>query len=234
MRLTQRLGLVRHVADAEGDRIGVERAVVIAQGFGVLRLPAEALDAALLRPLHADGEHVLIDVTHHDLRAPGGHAEGDVAGATGHVEDRFARARLHPADELVLPQPMHARGHGIVHDVIILRDAGEDVADKLRLLFGRHLAIAEGDGLAGCWFAHGAGSSGVFPPEQRALRDAPGGRRRTDLPSAGGSPRNHRRQPGLDRRVPEAQAGSAIRLGGPIWARKSGLPSGMPCARRIA
>jgi hypothetical protein len=49
-----------------------------------------------------------IDVGHRHS-APGGvPAEGDVARAAGHVEDRLALARLHPADELILPQPVHA------------------------------------------------------------------------------------------------------------------------------
>ena len=59
---------------------------------------------ALHRPLDADVEHLLVDVGDRDLGAALGQAEGDVAGAAGHVEDRLARLRLHPADEVVLPQ----------------------------------------------------------------------------------------------------------------------------------
>ena len=51
----------------------------------------------LLGALHADVEHVGVDVGDGHLRAAPGHAEGDVAGAAGHVEDRSPGARLHPA-----------------------------------------------------------------------------------------------------------------------------------------
>ena len=77
-----------------------------------------------------------------------GEAEGDVAGAAGHVEDLLARARVHAADEAVLPQPVHAARHGVVHQVVAGGDAGEDAADA-RGLFGRgDVFVAEGDGLA--------------------------------------------------------------------------------------
>ena len=62
----------------------------------------------------------------------GGHAEGDVAGAAGHVEDRLAGARLHLGDEAVLPQPVHAARHQVVHQVVVARDGREDPADAAR------------------------------------------------------------------------------------------------------
>jgi hypothetical protein len=37
----------------------------------------------------------------------------------GHVEHRLARLRLHPADELVLPQPVQAARHRVVHHVVL-------------------------------------------------------------------------------------------------------------------
>ena len=70
-----------------------------------------------------------IDVGDGDLGAAPGHAEGDVAGAAGHVEDALAGARLHPGDEAVLPQPVHAARHQVVHQVVAARDGREDPAD---------------------------------------------------------------------------------------------------------
>jgi hypothetical protein len=64
------------------------------QFLGVLAGPDQAVDAALHRALDADVEHVLVDVGHGDSAPGGGQAEGDVAGAARHVEDRLALARL--------------------------------------------------------------------------------------------------------------------------------------------
>ena len=77
-------------------------------------------------------------------RAAARHAEGDVAGAAGHVEDLLAGARLHPGDEAVLPQPVHAARHGVVHQVVAARDRAEDLADAARLLLGADQLVAEG------------------------------------------------------------------------------------------
>ena len=48
-----------------------------------------------------------------------GDAKGDVARAAGHVEDVPARLRIEPFDHGVLPQPMDAGRHQIVHQVVI-------------------------------------------------------------------------------------------------------------------
>ena len=74
-----------------------------------------------------------------------GHAEGDVAGAAGHVEDRLAGARLHPGDEAVLPQPVHAARHQVVHQVVAARDRRKHAADAARLLLGADQLVAEID-----------------------------------------------------------------------------------------
>ena len=90
-----------------------------------------------LRPLDADVEHLRIDVGDRHRGAGAGEAEGDVAGAAGHVEDRLALARRHPADERVLPQPVQAARHQVVHQVVARGDAGEDAAHPPRLFLGR-------------------------------------------------------------------------------------------------
>ena len=103
MRLAERRRDIGDVADAESDRIGVEEAIGEGQRLGVGLGPDEAVDAAFLRALHAHFEHRRIDVRHRHARAVALEAEGDVAGAAGHVEDLLARARLHATDEAVLP-----------------------------------------------------------------------------------------------------------------------------------
>ena len=100
---------------------------------------------ALLGALLADLEHVGVDVGDRHLRAAPRHAEGDVAGAAGHVEDALARPRLHAGDEAVLPQPVHAARHQVVHHVVAARDRAEDAADAPRLFLGADQLVAEID-----------------------------------------------------------------------------------------
>ena len=72
------------------------------------------------------------------------HAEGDVAGAAGDVEDVPALrgrgagggreragvgAGVEGAHEVVFPQAMDAEGHEVVHGVVGAGDGGEDAGD---------------------------------------------------------------------------------------------------------
>src|SRR3546814_556889 len=82
-----------------------------AQFLGILFGPDERIDAAFGRTLHADAEHVGVDVGDRDARAETLHAKGDVAGAARHVEDRLAFARLDAAHEAVFPQAVHPARH---------------------------------------------------------------------------------------------------------------------------
>ena len=114
--------------------------------LGILFGPDERVDPALRRALHADAEHVRVDVGDSDAGARPLHAEGDVAGAARHVEDRLALARFDAAHEAILPQAMHTARHRIVHHVILARDAAEHFADHRGLLARGDLLIAEADG----------------------------------------------------------------------------------------
>ncbi len=145
MRFLQRVRNARHVPDSEHDRVGVEAAVAEGQRLGVLDLPLQPLEAAFLGPLLADREHVRVDVGHGHLRTLADHAEGDVSGAAGHVEDMLAGARFHPGDEAVLPQPVKAARHDVVHHVVAARDGTEDLADAAGLLFRADELLAEID-----------------------------------------------------------------------------------------
>ena len=147
MRFPQRLVDPGHVADTEGDRIGVELARGIAQLFRILARPGQAGDAAFHRAFDPNVEHVLIDIGHGHFRAAFRHAEGDVARAPRHVEHRFAVLGLHPLDETVLPQPVHAPRHRIVHDVVFAGDIRKDRADAGGLFVRGDILVSEGDGV---------------------------------------------------------------------------------------
>src|SRR4029453_6189666 len=47
-------------------------------------------------------------------------------------------------DQCILPEPVHANRHQVVHQVVARRHAFEDLADHARLFGRRHVAIAEG------------------------------------------------------------------------------------------
>src|SRR5690606_24832186 len=90
------------------------------------------------------------------------------------VEDRCAGLRLYAPHERVLPQPVQAGGHRVVHHVVLRRDAGEDLANAARLLFRADGFVAEGH-----LFAHAPPSSRRVPrapascPPVMALRTMP-------------------------------------------------------------
>ena len=145
MRLAERRRDVGHIPDAEHDRVGVKASIGKGQRLGILLPPDEAAEPALVGARFADFEHVGVDVGDGHMRAAPREAEGDVAGAAGHVEDVFAGPRLYPGDEAVLPQPVHSARHEVVHHIVAARDGAEDRTDASRLLFGRHQRIAEVD-----------------------------------------------------------------------------------------
>ena len=143
MRFFKRRRYVGYITDAESDGVGIEMLIRKAQCFGILRRPDERIDAARHRPVHADVEHIFVDIRHRHLRTGLRHAKRNVAGTTRHVENVLAFARFYPAHELVLPEPVHAARHCIVHDVIIARDIGKDPAYARCLFFRANLFIAK-------------------------------------------------------------------------------------------
>ena len=73
------------------------------------------------------------------------HAQRDVAGAAGDVEQRKRPVlrRIDRGDQRVLPGPMQPERHQIVHQVVAARDAVEHVVDQRLLVLKRHLPGAE-------------------------------------------------------------------------------------------
>ena len=145
----QRLLDARHVADAEGDRIGVESPVGKRQRLRVgFDEPHLVVEPALLRALNADAQHVGVDVGNGDARlrpACPRHPEGDVARAAGDVEmGEGARNRgMRLGDKNVLPYPVQAEGHQIVHHVVTVGDLVEHRVHQSLLLLHSNGALAE-------------------------------------------------------------------------------------------
>ena len=140
----------RHVADAEGDGDAIEAAVGIGQFFGVALLEGDReIVAALVSPLAADAKHVGIDVADGDAHVrPAGlhHAEGDVAGAAGEIEQGevpVALRRIDRGDQRVLPGAMQPARHQVVHQVVAARNRMEHVVDHALLVGQGHGAFAE-------------------------------------------------------------------------------------------
>lgn len=62
------------------------------------------------------------------------HTEGDVTSSASDIEDLLggatgATAGVKGAYEMVFPETMDAEGHGVVHDIVVGSDGGEDAGD---------------------------------------------------------------------------------------------------------
>ncbi len=164
--LGERLIDPRHVPDAEGDGRGVKAARRERQGFGIRLAEGDPVAAPPPRgALASDGEHLRVDVGNGDLGilGAGDDPEGDVAGAAGDVEDAIAARRpprrRQPRDQRVLPQPVHAARHQVVHQVVAAGDALEDAVDESLLLVEADLAEAEAGAAAALVIPRGRGAS---------------------------------------------------------------------------
>ena len=115
------------VPDAEGDRVGVEARVREGQRHRVADDPVEprrrrSAASARRRPRLSMSSVMSRTVAWPSpLDAPQ-EAEGDVAGAAGDVEQRHAGPRRQPVEHRVLPQPVDAEAHRVVHQVVARGD----------------------------------------------------------------------------------------------------------------
>ena len=174
----------RHVADAEGDGVGVEAAVGKRQRLGIAlderdRVVEPALDGALA----PDREHLGIDVDDGRARAraarrrpPGRRCRRcrrpHRAARTGRARSR--RRRLSGrVDQRVLPGAVQPARHQVVHQVVAARDAVEHVVDQRLLVVERHVPEAE-MGVLRSACAHRtyvlSGEDHSATPERRAMR----------------------------------------------------------------
>ncbi len=137
------------VADAEGDRVGVESAVAEGQVLGVgLDERHTVFEAASFGPFGPNAQHVGVDVgdRHAGLAPPRPRdAEGDVAGAACDVQmvEWARRRRTDLGGQNVLPDAMQAERHQIVHHVVAVGDLVEHRVHQTLLLRQAHLALAK-------------------------------------------------------------------------------------------
>src|SRR5690606_15645273 len=86
----QRLVDMRHIANAESNRIGIEAVVLERQFFGIGLDEFEIVGKALLdRPFTPDAQHRAVDIENGDMGLTAGSlddAESDIAGAASNVE----------------------------------------------------------------------------------------------------------------------------------------------------
>ena len=105
------------------------------------------------RAVAADLEHIGIDVADGGVEAQAcrlGCTEGDVPGTAGDVEQgegRIVFRRVQRIDHDVLPDPVQARRHQIVHQVVTGRHAVKYVVHQRLLVPQRHVPEAKMGGL---------------------------------------------------------------------------------------
>src|SRR6185437_1243068 len=145
---------VGDVAQAEGDRVGIDAGAGDRQLLGIAAQKFDAVQhAAVDGAVAADLDHAPGDVADDDLAGAAGplaDAEGDVAGAAGDIEHRLAAARRETIDEFELPQPVDAAAHQVVHQIVAPRHAVEDAAHESRFLTRGDPAVAEIGRLFAC------------------------------------------------------------------------------------
>lgn len=161
VRLAQGLLLVREVPDPERHSVKVHAVI---RHRELLCIRDEEIQVrrvcirCLKRALAALSKHVGVDIRDSDAGVGGvvdvvgvvEHAEGDVTGAAGDVEDVPALrgggagggcqgtgigAGVEGAHEVVFPQAVDAEGHEVVHSVVGGSDGGKDTGDY-RLISG--------------------------------------------------------------------------------------------------
>ena len=127
VRIAQRLGDIRDVAQAEGDGDDIERPVSDGKRFCIATNPPEALRFALIElAVSADIQHRFVDVAHGDGSAGFVlEAHGNIARAACEIEDGGGGGDIDARDEIVLPHTVHAGAHQVVHDVVTAGNGGK-------------------------------------------------------------------------------------------------------------
>ena len=137
----ERGGLVGHVAQSEADGHAIEGVVARRAAARHRRRGIDvAGEARVEQPVAADLEHgrlmsdrttrpVLPDLTQHP--------HGEIAGAAGDVERALPGLKAGERQREVLPQPMHAERHQVVHDVVLAGHRAEHRAHPLGLFAPR-------------------------------------------------------------------------------------------------
>ncbi len=129
------------------ETVGGER-----QLLGIRLQAAHVVHQALIDQTVAPAcQHGGVDVgQQHQAVGPhlAGHSRGQVAGAAGHVQRALPGPQLGQLQRETFPEPMHARGHQVVHQVVASGDGIEDAAHAPGLLCPRHALETKIGGLS--------------------------------------------------------------------------------------
>ena len=171
--LGQRLLDARHVADAEGDRIGVEARSANGSSSALASTKrtrsSSARCAARSAPTRSISGLMSATVTWVRGRRPGRRGRRRRRCRRRHRDGRTGRgARTDLCDENVLPQPMQA-GHQIVHQVVAPGDLVEHLVDEA-------LPLASGTARRPKWVFSDAEGMGALLRRRDFNRRLPGAR----------------------------------------------------------
>ena len=131
---------MRHVADAEGDRIGVEGLAVEGQFLGIgldeIEIVGEAASSSARSAPTASIEPLMSSTVACALRPRPRRCERRCRRCRRQrrARDRSGPRRIERGHHGILPDPVQAARHHVVHDVVALGDLVEDVVDQ-SLLF---------------------------------------------------------------------------------------------------
>lgn len=145
--LGQRRINMRHIAQTKGNRIDIKAFIREGQAFGIARRPLKTIQPAMVnRAVTSDAQHMLIQVAHRNIgiRAQFSfNPKGNITRTASNVEEFLPLARANFTHETILPKAVHAAGHQIIHQIVIIRHRVEDTAHKAGFLLGRYIARAE-------------------------------------------------------------------------------------------
>ena len=77
---------------------------------------------------------------------PGGHQTAQVAGAASQIQNLLAGLQTGHVDGKTFPQTVNAERHGIVHQVVVVSDGIEHIADTPNFFIDGHITKTEMSG----------------------------------------------------------------------------------------
>ncbi len=140
-------GLVGDVAQAEADGDAIEGRVGKRQALRIRLHEGDiADDAGINEPVASVRQHGGVDVAQHDeaarahlTREPG----REISASSGDIERALPGTQVRQCEREALPQPMGARRHEVVHQIVVVGDRVEHATHAARLLGERHALEAE-------------------------------------------------------------------------------------------
>src|SRR4051794_18472766 len=143
---------MRHIADAECDRVSVHGCVGDRKGLCIAKDPPDPLLPLFLCAAHTLCNHADVHIADENVRpytacrCAFGKAECDVSRTASDIQNVPAGLRVEPIHHRILPQAMDPPAHQIIHQVVPRCYGREDVADQAVLLAFRNIPEAERHG----------------------------------------------------------------------------------------